>query len=234
MARQLLFAERMSILNPTTLGVGGAVLLGAGSSIHCMMMCGPLGCAASGTEPTGRSARILAYQGGRAVGYTILGALLGGFGGAIGKAVRIDLRAAVPWLIMVALLLSVVPAGIARLPQSMRLAQLLRKLRAPLQRLPPLGRALAIGAVTPLLPCGVLYSMFPVAIASQSAALGAVLMGGFALGSAPSLLLAQAPLAMLSRSASARLDSWRVVAPLIAAAVLLYRTLAVGPGASCH
>ncbi len=218
-------------MDSSVLGFGGAIVLGAGSSLHCMLMCGPLGCAASGVEPEGRKGRIAAYQLGRIVAYTLLGGVLGVFGSAVSRMVRIDLRAAVPWLLVVALLLSVAPAGLKRLPQGLRVTQFLRRLGAPLRALPPLPRALLLGGLTPLLPCGLLYSIFPAIIATQSAPGGALLLGAFALGSAPSLLLAQAPLSILPRRP---LDSWRVVVPLLAAAVLLYRTIQTTSGHTCH
>lgn len=226
-------------IDATTIGLSGALLLGAGSSVHCLLMCGPLGCAASGTEPEQRTQRVLAYQLGRFAGYLVLGALLGSMGRIVGKTVRVDLRGAVPWLVIGALLVSAIPAGLRPWAASSgRFAQLLRRLRAPLARLSPMARALSIGAITPLLPCGILYSLFPAAIAAQSALAGALLFGGFSLGSAPSLLFAQAPLALvpatLVRRVSRPLRSMRVLAPLGAAAVLLYRTIATAKGGSCH
>jgi sulfite exporter TauE/SafE len=216
------------------LGLGGALVLGAASSLHCIVMCGPLGCAASGTEPEHRGRRVVAYQAGRVAAYTTLGALLGGFGGVIGRVVRIDLRAAVPWLMIGALLMAVLPAGARFLPQSTRLQALLRRVSAPLRALSPNVRALVIGLMTPLLPCGVLYSIFPAVIASQHASTGALIMGAFALGSAPSLLLAQLPLVTLGPRRSASFESWRVVIPLVAAGILIVRTIATTRGGSCH
>lgn len=218
----------------SALDVGGALLLGGASSLHCIAMCGPLGCAASGSEPAGRMSRIVAYQLGRIGAYALLGAALGGVGRAVAQTVRVDLRAAVPWLLVGALLLAVVPSGVRLLPASSRFAQLLRRLRSPLQRLPAGWRALALGLLTPLLPCGVLYSIFPAVIATQRAATGALLMAAFAAASAPSLLLAQVPLTMLSSRRPAAFESWRVVVPLVAAAILVFRTIATTRGGSCH
>lgn len=57
-------------------------------------------------------------------------------------------------------------------------------------RLPPDARALALGALTPLLPCGWLWAFVAVAAGSGGAASGCLVMAIFWLGTLPALLMA--------------------------------------------
>jgi hypothetical protein len=63
--------------------------------------------------------------------------------------------------------------------------------RMKLCRIPAKRGALALGLATPLLPCGPLYLMLAIALASGSAVRGIEFMLAFALGTVPLLWLAQ-------------------------------------------
>jgi hypothetical protein len=99
---------------------------------------------------------------------------------------------------------------------------------------PPVRAALR-GAATPFLPCGFLYGAFVIAIAAGHAAGGALIMAAFALGTMPALALVQRQAARLA-AVSPRTRAWlRRGVPLLAAAALIWRALAVGTGAPhCH
>jgi sulfite exporter TauE/SafE len=88
-------------------------------------------------------------------------------------------------------------------------------------RLPRPARGAVLGALTSLLPCGLLYVIYATALLAGSAAAGAVTMLGFALGSLPALLLAQVNIGWIRArlSLQARANLQRLA--LLAAAVLL-------------
>jgi sulfite exporter TauE/SafE len=187
-----------------------ASLLG---SVHCAGMCGGFVAAYAGDGGSESARSHLAYNAGRLVTYTSLGALAGALGGALdfaGQSVGLGRAAA---LLTGGLLVLV---GVARLWQGPRLVTLragaprgpLRWLGALLARVhgqPPARRALLLGLTTTLLPCGFLYSFVAVAAGSGSAAYGAAVMGAFWLGTLPALFGAGVSLAWLGGKLRAHL-----------------------------
>lgn len=91
-----------------------------------------------------------------------------------------------------------------------------------------------MGALTPLLPCGLLYGLYASALAAGSAARGAQLMGLFALGAIPALVAAQLQARWLSRLTAESEWVLRRGLPLVAAGVLAWRALNAGHCANCH
>jgi len=220
-----------------------ALLLGALGSAHCLVMCGPLACAASADEPIvlGRAAQdrhaqrrraAVAWHLGRIAGYTAVGALLGTFGRGVSMALTRSITPALPWVLAGALLLSaLVPrqawSHLPTLPGGTQIRRLWRWLRVNISQVP---RAALLGALTPLLPCGLLYAMFAAAIASGSTGQGAVLGGAFALGAVPALAAAQ-----LGSRWLARAPAWsRRVVPVVAALVLIWRAAMTTTHHACH
>jgi hypothetical protein len=59
-------------------------------------------------------------------------------------------------------------------------------------RLPPAWRGVPLGLATPLLPCGWLYAFAAIAAGSGSAAVGALVLAAFWLGTVPALVVATA------------------------------------------
>jgi hypothetical protein len=138
-----------------------------------------------------------------------------------------------PWLLVVALLASAFELG-KRVPAIPGLTQIVRKLGLAAQSMPPTMRAIAIGGLTPLLPCGFLYALFATSAATGSFASGALLMGAFSLGAIPALLAAQLQLrTLLSRGGLLALSLRRGV-PALAAAVVAYRAIFIHAGHACH
>jgi sulfite exporter TauE/SafE len=214
---------------PTT--VTAALALGAAGSLHCFVMCGPLACAAQ--RGPRRAATAMAYHGARIVAYAAVGALLG----AAGDVVRLPLQGALPWLLAAVLLAAVVDPGGKRLrrlrplPGITQILQLAAGVRA---KLSPMANAALLGALTPLLPCGLVYGIGAAAIATSSAAGGALLMGGFAWGAVPALLLAQGSMAWLGRLPRIPAALVQRGLPLLAAGVLLYRATMATTHHACH
>ncbi|HVP37803.1 MAG TPA: sulfite exporter TauE/SafE family protein [Candidatus Saccharimonadales bacterium] len=170
----------------------GTALLG---SPHCAGMCGGFVVFYSGQAPD-RARRWLAhaaYSVGRLVSYAALGALAGALGAGVerlGAAAGLARAAAVgAGALMVlwggAALLRALGARLPELPLPAGgprpVAGALRALREQ----PAAARALALGLLSTLLPCGFLYAYVAVAAGTGSAALGALTLTAFWLGTLP-------------------------------------------------
>lgn len=135
--------------------------------------------------------RDIAYNGGRIFSYSLLGAAVGFAGMMIGWIQEVsEYFSVIMGIIMVI-------AGIAMLgiiPISPRLSLLISKssitkIQSELLLERTVGSKLALGFLTPLLPCGILYAMLAKAASAGNALNGALTMGVFAIGMAPSLML---------------------------------------------
>jgi hypothetical protein len=165
-------------------------------SPHCAAMCGGFACFYAGQPGEGR--RILphlAYNGGRLVSYLVLGAIAGALGAGVdltGRAAGFARPAAVAaGLLMIGWgAATLARAGGARLPAWSGIAAAKGALRRGMARTagrPPVARALALGLLTTLLPCGWLYVFVATAGGTGSAVRGALVMAAFWLGTVPIL-----------------------------------------------
>jgi sulfite exporter TauE/SafE len=207
----------------TLAAVLAASLLG---SLHCAGMCGALVAFAVGdpavTSRSGRAALHAAYHGGRLASYAVLGALCGLVGAAVdlgGSMVGLNrLAAVVAGAMMVAVGVVALlhwrgfrlkwPAAAGRLGRLVVLAQ-----RAALG-LRPFPRALVIGLLTALLPCGWLYAFAIVAAGTGSALWGGAVMAAFWAGTVPVLACVGVGVQTLSATLGRRV-------PLVTALVLV-------------
>lgn len=187
-------SEGMSLLT--------AFLVGLLGGVHCVGMCGGIvGTLTMGLprEVRGSLARLLPYQlaynGGRILGYTAAGALMGGLGTLIATLMPVQtaqrglyLVAAV-FMILLGLYLGGWWQGLARLE---RLGGGLWRRIEPLgRRLLPIRSPLAavgLGFVWAWIPCGLVYSVLIWSVSAGSALDGALLMLAFGLGTLPNLL----------------------------------------------
>ncbi|AGC47392.1 hypothetical protein MYSTI_06119 [Myxococcus stipitatus DSM 14675] len=210
----------------------GALTVGLTGSVHCFLMCGPLACASLPSIPgADRRRALLAYQGARLGAYALVGGLLGALGGGVARALAVSTRPYLPWLMIAALVASALDLG-KRLPPLPGLARLARGLSRWSAKFSWTVRAGAMGAVTPLLPCGLLYGVFAVALASGSFAGGALVMGAFAVGGLPALFVAQLQWGLWSKRPRLSHFLLKRAMPLTAAVVLAVR--AVETSGSCH
>lgn len=216
-------------------GALGALVVGLTGSVHCLLMCGPLACAGLPAVPgTERRRAVIAYQGARLGAYALVGGALGALGGGVTQALAVSTRPYLPWLMAAALVASALELG-KRLRPLPGMANLARHVTRWGAKFSWTGRASAMGAVTPLLPCGLLYGVFAVALASGSFAGGALVLAAFALGGLPALLGAQLQAALWKDRPKQLSFVLQRAVPLAAAAVLIYRavgTASGGPG--CH
>lgn len=225
----------LTSLSPTpalVAGALGALTVGLTGSVHCFLMCGPLACAGlPSVRGPERYSALLAYQGARFLAYALVGGLLGTLGGGVTRALAVSTRPYLPWLMAAALVASALEVG-KRLPPLPGLARAARAISRWSAKFSWAGRAGAMGAVTPLLPCGLLYGVFTVALASGSFGGGALVMGAFALGGLPALLGAQLQTGLWSNRPRLSAFLFRRAMPLLAAAVLVFRAVDSSP--SCH
>lgn len=145
-------------------------LTGLLGGVHCIGMCG-------GIMLTQHSA--LAYNGGRMVGYTIMGGIFGAVGSAL--VFSAGLKSAV--FIIAGGLVILIGLQMWGVP-------LLRKLRPGLPS--PCGRRgkpFVVGLLTGVMPCGMLTSMWFVAASASSIPKGAAIMLVFGLGTCICMLL---------------------------------------------
>lgn len=188
-------------------GAGGtfdSMLLGAVlvtslvGSLHCAGMCGVFVAMAVGSGDSRARVRLqILYHGGRLVGYVTLGAIAGAIGRAVdlgAHAAGLHHTAAIVAAVMV--LLIGVATGLkelgVRLPRGPRfkIAQrFFEKGARASQRLSAPGRALVIGLLTALLPCGWLYAFALVAAGTAHPVYGGLVMAVFWVGTVPVLAI---------------------------------------------
>lgn len=196
-------------------------------------MCGPLACAGLGSKRLSKWQAALAWNTGRLFAYTFVGALLGLVGQSLAHWLSSVARV-LPFVMAAGFVVAACDLGrLVRLPRS--LAQVAHALVRRGAHFSPLYSRAIAGAATPFLPCGVLWGGYMAAVGAGSLALGAIVMGAFALGGVPALAAVQTQWDALARWP--RLELWlRRGAPLLAAAFLVWRALnaSAGPPSSCH
>lgn len=211
-----------------------AFLAGLAVSPHCAGMCAPLSCALApwGGPPSDRLAFATAQHAVRLLAYTLIGALAGGIGLRWGQSLDLSPMRWLPWGLVI--FYGLIAFGIGQsFPAPKFLGRLNARLMNRVRTLPAPVAGAALGAATPLIPCGPLYGMFALAFLGGSAAQGAEIAAGFALGTLPLLWAAQAGFFKLrARLGSARLVTVRRIAALLAAGVILYRILFMDIGAA--
>jgi sulfite exporter TauE/SafE len=200
-------------------------------SLHCAGMCGGLVVFATAGDD-GRGARRLlghaAYSGGRLVSYSALGAAAGGVGAALdlaGAMAGVHRGAAlvagatmIAWGVGSLLALR----GVRVLPAACGLPLVRRAFAAAAGR-PAAARALLVGLLTGLMPCGWLWAFLVTAAGTGSPGAGAAVMGAFWLGTVPVLLAAGLGAQLLASPLRRRL-------PAVTAVVLVVLGLAAIAG----
>lgn len=180
-----------------------AMTIGFATSIHCLFMCGGIMTArltklAAGSLGGYRKKPLLPhallYNVGRAVTYVLVGLVVGGIGEAFAFSdwLRTVLLAIAGTLLVLfglrqmELLPRTETVVARRAARPMRRAA--RRIQARLNRLSAAGRTFTLGMLNGFMPCGALMAMWFAAAGSGSATAGAIIMGAFALGTAPALL----------------------------------------------
>lgn len=215
-------------------GTGAALATGLAGSLHCALMCGPLAAAARPAS-TPCSPALASWHAGRLAAYALVGAGLGAAGQGLATALAARVQPYLPWVMAVGLAASAFEIG-RRLPSLPALTAAARAVARLGARLGPVPRALALGAATPLLPCGLLWGIFLTAVGAGTPAAGAGVMVAFGVGSTPGLAAIQAGAAWSGRHPRTERVLRRAI-PLAAAALLVWRALALpeaGAAPACH
>jgi uncharacterized protein len=175
---------------------------------HCIGMCGGIVAALTVRLPGERPRRSLslAYHAGRIATYAGLGALAGG-AGSLALLAEGFLPVQVTLYVLAQLMLLALGLYLLGVPRYVAVferagARLWRRVQPRAQALFPVrtpARALAVGSVWGLLPCGLVYSVLATAMVFGSAAGGALVMLAFGLGTLPALLAAGEVLPALER-----------------------------------
>lgn len=212
--------ELAAVNSPATAFVAGLV-----TSLHCAGMCGPLSCALlpSRGERTDAQTVSTVYHLSRLAGYGLLGALAGGIGRAPLLWLSQSTLRWLPWVLVVFFV------GLAfrwdrRLPKIAALGRFTWKLQGWMRGRSRVEAAAALGAATPLLPCGPLYFIVALAVLSGSWLRGVEVMVAFGLGTVPLLWLAQTQFHWVRRQLSPLwLGRVRVTVALATAAIIGWR-----------
>lgn len=195
-------------------GAGAFMSFGALGSLHCAGMCGPLACLAAAD----RREALALYHAARALSYTLAGALIAS--GAI------PLRQALggPWVPLL-LALPLLLFALRPTEPPLWLAGLHAKGARAANAWPPQRRAVMLGALTPLLPCGLFWAAAGASALAPSPAMAAAWMAAFAAGTLPGLLLAHSTWLALGR-ARRWAPSLQRLSALVSATTLLWMNYA--------
>ncbi len=173
-------------------------LVGLLGAVHCFGMCGSIVGALTHQLPKDRTRWPfhLAYSVGRISSYALAGALVGSIGqaGMLFRDVAPIQHLLFSLSSIMLIVLGMYLAGLWNVAQLLeRVGTLLwRRIQPLAQRLLPIRtipQALMVGGFWGWLPCGMVYSVLIVALASASAERGALIMLVFGIGTLPSLLL---------------------------------------------
>lgn len=197
-----------------------ALLTGLLGGVHCVAMCGGIATGLSASMPRPGLGTAFALNGGRVLGYTLAGAIVGGFGGGLLSLARVDglattLRVAMGAVLVLAALRLLWPHRFGFLSRGA--AGFWRLLRPLQSRLPAAGplRPWAAGMLWGWLPCGLSTTVLVAAWLEASALHGALIMAAFGLGT----LATMVPLTWSGARLSALLNrrAWRLSAAALVA-----------------
>ena len=211
-------------MDPMLVLIGTVLTASLVGSLHCAGMCGGLMLFALGADgKQDRRAKLRlqsAYHGGRLATYTLLGVIAGAIGSALdfgGSFVGIQRAAAMfAGLFMVAFgiiaLLRIRGVRIkhARAPKCMQ--KLVERGQRVAFSMSPVRRALTIGLLTTLLPCGWLYAFAFTAAGTGSPLWGGLTMAVFWVGTLPVMASLGAGIQMLAGPLHAKIPAVSAVA----------------------
>jgi sulfite exporter TauE/SafE len=215
-------------MNPVELSL--MFSFGLVGGLHCLQMCGPIVLAYSLPLARRQAWRAhLAYNSGRILTYTALGALAGGAGGALGIVARMGglatgarVLAGAAMIVAAILMIGLAPSnGLVQIQSRGWGAALSRRVG----RLLLSPRKFLLGLSLGFLPCGLIYAALLKAMESASILAGAATMLSFGLGTSAALFAA----GTASAFAAPKLGRWGTrLAPVfvaLAGVILLWRGL---------
>jgi sulfite exporter TauE/SafE len=207
------------------LTIAAALVIGLVTSVHCVAMCGPIACSVgkAGQGETRTLLAYLGYHGGRLISYATIGAICGAIGQQPLRWVFSTPAVVLPWL-LVALFLITALGLWKKMPRPRFVDRFVARVRFHSFKLSAGRGALAMGLLTPLLPCGPLYLLFGTALLSGSALRGAEFALAFGMGTVPLLWLSQQGFSRLRATMPAlRFQQLQRGLAIIAALVMVWR-----------
>jgi sulfite exporter TauE/SafE len=231
-----------------------AWLAGTLGGVHCIAMCGGF-VGALAARDRGRTVRLrpatsipwdqLPYHLGRVSGYALMGAAFGAAGGvALAAANLLPLQRALyvvanVFLLVLALAIAVRASGGGWLQRvGLALFGRVLPLVGRLQASDTVPARVGFGLIWGLVPCGLTYSVLPLALFAGSAVQGGAIMLAFGVGTLPSLLIVGWAVSSARRWVESSVVRYVAAALLAAFAVAgiwraLYGPMASGSGPFC-
>jgi hypothetical protein len=212
---------------PVALWLTG-VLAGA---THCTAMCGPFILVRSMRTGSGlpikavdawsrlRIGALPAYHAGRALTYSLFGAIAGALGEGVAEVAGLGWVRATAIAAAVVMLLAPMLHPVARLPSPHRWQAAITRWAGKAALLPGRAGDVALGAAMGFLPCGMIYIALVASTAAGSALTGAVAMAAFAAGTWVPLSVVGAIGATAGRRLRHHLSRW--ASPLAALNLLV-------------
>lgn len=180
-------------------------------SLHCVGMCGPFATLATARRDRVRLPQLsavgssTAYNGGRLITYLLLGAAAGGVGsfvdasGALLGLTRLATGLAGGTMVVVGLIGLAAAAGLPIPSRGARgSGRVFSRISGAVLGLRPRPRAIALGALTSLMPCGWLWAFVLTAAGVGTPLGGATVMAVFWAGTVPAMALLGAGVHLLS------------------------------------
>ena len=223
-----------------------AFLTGLLGSAHCLGMCGGIsGLFALHSSVRGLRRQLpmaLVYNAGRLASYAVLGFAVAAAGSrfagltpALGKPVRLVAGAVI---ILIGLQIAFDLRALNILERAGGLAwERISPLAGRLLPVTSLPRALGLGLLWGLLPCGLVYSVLLVAATSLHGVNGALIMLAFGIGTTPAMLmtgLGAARLAQLMQDRRTRLGAGLLIVSLGILTLFMPVTSLLSPGPHSH
>jgi sulfite exporter TauE/SafE len=180
-----------------------AALLGLGGSLHCVGMCGPLALLVGAKKRS----HLFMYHVMRLLGYALVGGLFGFFGKQLQNVLG---REVVGYIILGfagVILLSIV-TNFHTWSITQRVSRRFSMVQQSMMKLTPMKRAMGMGLSTVLLPCGLLYAAFLLAISAPNWWMGAGAMSIFAIASSPALWVGQELIRSIRERLSPQHQRW--------------------------
>lgn len=172
-----------------------ALVAGLLGGVHCIGMCGGIAGALSAAARGPALRRQAAFNLGRIASYTAAGALAGGLGSLVQALGPVNAAQTALFIVanifMVLLGLYVAGWGRSLLRLESAGGALWRHVEPLRRHFLPIdsdARAFGAGAVWGWIPCGLVYSMLALALASGSALAGAGVLAAFGLGTLPAMV----------------------------------------------
>ncbi|MCX7714008.1 MAG: sulfite exporter TauE/SafE family protein, partial [Chthoniobacterales bacterium] len=184
------------MISPEMTGPLAAFVAGLVTSLHCVGMCGPIGCALCSQSCWQERWRAVAlYHGGRVLAYAAIGFAAGWVGEGVSRFLLGGGTRAAVWVFV--LYFVAVVLGFDKRLKMKGLGEWFSRVVGV--RMGRWWGAGVVGLGTPLLPCVPLYMAFAAAGLAGSGWMGAVMMGAFGLGTVPLMGATQGGMGFLER-----------------------------------